>query len=347
MTLLSQYNLAIEQGQVENDDGQRKIIAHLQDLDNRLQKSNRWFFRGGVPVKGLYMYGPVGVGKTYMMDLFYQHVKTNKKSRFHFHHFMQQVDAQLRALQGQKDPLNKIAASFAKQNRLLCLDEFLVYDIADAMILARLLEALFAYDVVLVATSNTKPDDLYLKGLQRVRFLPAIDKIKAHCDVIPIDDNRDYRLGRTKVIKAYNHPLGKDAEQALQEQFGQLSPIYIDAKELYIQKRTILSVREGDGVVWFDFNVICNLPRSQLDYLEIADRYHTVFLSNVPSLHHADLEKVILFMHFIDVMYDKGTRVIISAEAAPEHIYEQGPLHKEFQRTVSRLQEMQSIDYLN
>lgn len=346
MSIKLAYEEAVIKGVIENDPLQTDVIHYLDDIASELNSfKNRWFNR--FLVKGLYLYGPVGAGKTFLMDLFYQHAAVKKKLRFHFHHFMQQVDAQLRVLQGQKDPLKKIASDLAKKATLLCLDEFLVYDIADAMILVQLLEELYNHKVVLVATSNTAPDNLYSKGLQRARFLPAIELIKRHCEVIALNDQRDYRLGRTKALKAYLFPLDSAVEQALIEQFEALEPnTTISQSELVVQKRKIQCIKLGKQSVWFDFNVICNLPRSQLDYLEIADRFRTVFVSNIPIFSPADTIKAILFMHFIDVMYDKGIRVIISAEVPADEIYTKGTLYNEFQRTVSRLQEMQSVDYL-
>ncbi|GGI89003.1 cell division protein ZapE [Legionella impletisoli] len=346
MNLLADYEAAIAEGLIEHDPIQRLILAKLQQIANEVLRSSRWFKRSK-PIKGLYLYGPVGAGKTFVMDLFYNALPLKQKTRFHFHHFMQQVDAQLRSLQGLKDPLKKIASDLAKKSRVLCLDEFLVYDIADAMILAQLLKALFSHQVILVATSNTPPDQLYLKGLQRARFLPAIDLIKQHCDVMALGDKRDYRLGRVSSIDAYLCPLNEVTEKKMNDQFHEIAPKAEEHSTITVQTREIRCKKISDEAVWFEFNVICNLPRSQLDYLEIADRFNTIFVSGIPTLSSQDMVKVILLMHFIDVMYDNGIRVIISAEAPPDELYQQGPLHAEFQRTVSRLFEMQSFDYLN
>ncbi|AHE66095.1 putative ATPase [Legionella oakridgensis ATCC 33761 = DSM 21215] len=297
-------------------------------------------------LQGIYLYGPVGGGKTYLMDLFYQGVGIQQKSRFHFHHFMQQVDAQLRRLQGHKDPLRNIAANLAKSTRLLCLDEFFVHDIADAMILAELLQALFNHGVILVATSNTEPDNLYLNGLQRARFLPAIELIKSHCQVLALMENRDYRLGRALLEETYLYPLNDSTNQTLHRQFEAISSEVISEGKLTIQNRCIPFVKCSEHAVWFVFDVICNLPRSQLDYLEIAERFDTVFVSKIPRLTRDDTVRAILLMHFIDVMYDKGVRVIFSAEVPAEQLYTEGAIRHDFQRTLSRLEEMQSSDYL-
>jgi len=348
MSLMAYYDEAVAQGEISADEAQRHLIPHFQRVcDELTHTSHGWFsWLRTTPVKGLYLYGPVGVGKTYLMDLFFEKTPEPRKARFHFHHFMQQVDAQLRRLQGQKDPLRVIASDVAKSTRLLCLDEFLVHDVADAMILAQLLQALFAKGVVLVATANTRPDDLYLNGVQRARFLPAIALIKADCQVMSLDEPRDYRLGRAPLLQAYLCPLNATSHAILAKQFLKLASENTKTSEITVQHRLISCVSLGEHVVWFEFNVICNLPRCQLDYLEIADRFHTVLLSNIPILTADNTTHVVLFIHFIDVMYDRGVRLIVSAAVPIEALYVSGPMRTEFQRTMSRLQEMQSEDYL-
>lgn len=348
MTLLAVYEKAIESGTIKNDPLQRDVLVHMQQVVEQLADSRRsWFRRGRATVKGIYLYGPVGGGKTYLMDLFYHHVPVKHKIRMHFHHFMQQVDAQLRHLQGKKNPLQHIAAQFARQYRLLCLDEFLVHDIADAMILAELLKGLLSHHVVLIATSNTRPDDLYLNGLQRARFLPAIELVKTHCHVMALADNQDYRLGRTPLMQAYLHPLTDANHQVMRQQFKKMALHYTNNQCLSIQNRDIPCERQGERVVWFRFDVICNIPRSQLDYLEIAGCFDIVFISGVQALTNRDTAKAILFKNLIDVMYDKNIRVIISSAVPIEQIFDiDGAQASSFQRTVSRLYEMQSVDYL-
>ncbi|KTC76835.1 cell division protein ZapE [Legionella brunensis] len=349
MRLIQCYEEAIARGDIEDDPLQRKVLASMQRLAEDLQLPRRswlnWLQKLPQPV-GLYLYGPVGVGKTYLMDLFYQYVAEEQKVRIHFHHFMQQVDGQLRRLQGQKDPLKRIAAELAKTIRLLCFDEFLVHDVAHAMILAEMLQALFAEGIVLVATSNTPPDELYLNGIQRVRFLPAIALIKTHCEVISLGEKRDYRLGREPLCTAYLYPLNLTTENSLAEQFAAIGGEIEEGGSLAVQNRSIPFVKCSERAVWFEFNVICNLPRSQLDYLEIATRFDTVFVSNIPALTASDTVHVILLIHFIDVMYDRGIRVVMSAAVPLEALYVQGEMSQAFKRTLSRLQEMQSIDYL-
>ena len=348
MTLIKQYEAAIARAEMQDDPAQRVVVAQLQRVAEELAVPRHAWLKW-LPkreIEGIYLYGPVGVGKTYLIDMFYQSIDDSHKSRFHFHHFMQQVDAQLRRLQGQKNPLKRIAANLSKTTRLLCFDEFLVYDVADAMILSELLQEILAHGVVLVASSNTAPDDLYADGVQRDRFLPAIVLIKQYCQVIALDEKRDYRLGRTPLSQAYLYPLNKATEQALTQQFTALTKKIVDGVDLIIQKRLIATVKRGERAVWFKFDVICNVPRSQLDYLEIADRFDTVFVSDIPLLTSNDTVRAILLIHFIDVMYDRGIRLVISAAAPLDQLYVTGGMVKEFQRTRSRLEEMQSEDYL-
>jgi len=277
--------------------------------------------------------------------MFYHNVAERDKYRVHFHQFMQQVDSQLRRLQGHSDPLQCIAENLAKTTRLLCLDEFLVQDIATAMVLAELIKHLFAHGMVVVITSNTRPDDLYMNGLQRVRFLPAIELIKEHCDVIDLTEHRDYRLGRTPVAKAYLCPLNEATQAIMAAQFNILAKTGYDKGILTVQGRDIPTIKRTQHAVWFAFDVICHLPRSQLDYLEIAQRFHTIFVSNIPVLTTKDTVGALLFTHFIDVMYDNRTQVILSAAAPIDELYIEGEVLTAFKRTKSRLQEMQSVDY--
>lgn len=348
MILIDQYDAAVARSEIINDPSQREVVADLQRVADELAAPKHTWFKWGSkkPIQGMYLFGPVGVGKTYLVDMFYQYVDEQYKSRFHFHHFMQQVDAQLRRLQGQKDPLRHIAANLAKTTRLLCFDEFLVFDVADAMILSELLQAILSQGVVLVATSNTAPDDLYLNGVQRDRFLPAIGLIKQNCQVLALEEKRDYRLGRVPLEEAYLSPLDKATEQALTKQFAVIAKNATEGAPLAVQNRLIPCVKCGGRAVWFKFEEICDLPRSQLDYLEIADRFDTVFISDIPVLTSNDTVRAILFIHFIDVMYDRGIRLVISAAVPIEKLYQKGEMFKDFQRTLSRLEEMHSEDYV-
>jgi cell division protein ZapE len=348
MILVRQYEAAIAKGEINDDAMQLQVLLSLQRLVDDLHKPlHSWFsFRRKKASRGIYLHGPVGVGKTFLLDLFYQHVGEKQKARFHFHHFMQQVDSQLRSLQGQQDPLRQIAANLAKQIRLLCLDEFLLEDIAYALILAELLPALLANGVILVITSNTSPDNLYPHGVRRERFLPTIVQIKTHCEVLCLPSNKDYRFGRKSLAQAYVHPLGPDTDQILAKQFTAVAQRICESGTLSVQNRDIPYMKCGERAVWFDFKLICNLPRSKLDYLEIADRFDVVFISGIPALTTNDLVAVILLIHFVDVMYDRGIQLVISAAVPLQSLYLQGEMSEDFKRTLSRLQEMQAKDFL-
>lgn len=348
MTLVQHYEEAIARGEINDDPLQREMLIPLQRLADELNESrSAWFsWLSKSSIKGVYIYGPVGVGKTYLVDLFYDSVSETKKARFHFHHFMQQVDMQLRKLQGQKDPLRHIAKTIAKTTRVLCFDEFLVHDVAYAMILVKLIPELFMQKVILVISSNSKPDELYWKGVQRDRFLPIIALLKQQCDVLFLNDQVDYRLGRTPLLEAYLHPLNAHTQHAMKTQFALLGQIEETNGCIQIQNREIPFLERSGRAIWFAFTVICDLPRSQLDYLEIADRFDTVFVSNIPILTEKQTTQAIMFIHFIDVMYDRGIKVIISAAVPVNQLYVQGEMLETFKRTKSRLEEMQSVDYL-
>lgn len=348
MNLFEAYHEEVKKKNICDDAEQRLVMSHFQRLANDLSKKRKWYsFLKKQQVPGIYVCGPVGIGKTYLMDLFYQHVAESKKSRFHFHYFMQQIDQQLRLLQGHPNPLKKIAKKLSKTTRVLCLDEFLVSDVAYAMILAELLTALFHYDVILVATANTKPDDLYLNGVGRERFLPAIDLIKKNCEVLELPEHRDYRLGRTASLESFVYPLTDQAAEVLLKQYKTLTHQDPLVGIIEIQHRNIAVLGCAAHVVWFEFDVICHLPRCQLDYIEIAERFDTVIMSGVKGIDEQDTATVILLIHLVDVFYDRGVRLIISSAVPVTEIYVSGEKQSEFVRTLSRLQEMQSSDYLS
>lgn len=348
MLLADAYDQAVASQDIQEDTQQRQILPVLQRImDDLASSSAHWFNRiYKKKVQGLYLYGPVGAGKTWLVDLFYEHLSEPRKSRYHFHHFMQQIDAQLRRFQGQKNPVKKIARDFAKSTRLLCLDEFLIHDVADAMILAEVLKELFNQGVTMIASTNTAPDDLYRDGVHRERFLPAIDLIKSHCHIISITESRDYRLGRAPQLQSWLQPLNQASSQSLVQQFATLARNAQPSGEILIQQRLIPYIQSSDNAIWFNFNILCNIPRSQLDYLELADRFDTIFMSDIPILSGDDTTRAIMFIHLIDVMYDRGLRLIASAAGPASQIYTAGAMIKSFQRTLSRLEEMQSADYL-
>ena len=349
MNLLTQYDAAIHRNEIDNNPKQREILIPMQRIADELAQRERCWFQWGrkKTIKGLYLYGPVGVGKTYLIDLFYQYVEEEKKARFHFHHFMQQIDLKLRRLQGQKDPLRYIAKEIARSTRLLCFDEFLVLDVAYAMILAELFQALHSHGIILVISSNTRPDDLYLNGVQRARFLPAIALIKKDCEVLNLNEKKDYRLGHQPLFDTYLYPLNNQNKEAMERQFVSLEKNSELNGFITVQNREIPFIKCGSRSIWFAFEVLCNPPRSQLDYLEIADLFDTIFISGIPCLTENHTLQTIMFIHFIDVMYDRGIKVIISAEVPAEALYVKGEMKQSFKRTLSRLMEMQSVDYLS
>lgn len=348
MTLIEQYEKAIQKGEIVDNPKQRAILHQMEKMVIQLigqRKQWTWPWKRET-LKGFYLYGPVGAGKTYLMDLFFQGVEIEKKTRVHFHYFMQQIDKMLRQFQGVKNPLQRIADNISKTTTLLCIDEFLVQDVAHAMILAELLKYFFSKGIVLVATSNIKPEDLYLNGIQRARFLKAISLIKEYCDVVSLEVEKDYRLGRPPSWKNYLFPLNRETEELLVEQFTTIDKIKETGGVIQIQNRDIPFVKRAEQSIWFDFSVICSLPRCQLDYLEIAKKYKVLFLSNIPILTVKDTIAVILLIHLIDVLYDEGIQLIISAAVPLDELYVQGEMVSTFTRTLSRLHEMQSFDYL-
>ena len=297
--------------------------------------------------RGLYLWGGVGRGKSFLMDAFFADVPLIRKTRIHFHEFMRGVHRELDELKGTEDPLDAVAARIARRHRLICFDEFHVSDIADAMILHRLLVRLFDLGVGFVMTSNYPPDGLYPDGLHRDRVLPAIELLKERLDVIRVDAGIDYRQRAMERIEAYLTPLGPQAEAQLGEAFDRIAEADDDSPVLTIEARHIRARRRAGGAVWFDFAVLCGGPRSQNDYLEIAAQFHTVLLSNVPQMSAGQASEARRFTWLVDVLYDHRVKLLISAEVAPDQLYTAGALAGEFHRTASRLVEMQSRAYLD
>ena len=297
--------------------------------------------------KGVYMYGGVGRGKSFLMDCFYNAVPIRRKTRLHFHEFMREVHRELAALQGTVNPLDELGKRMARKFKLICFDEFHVADITDAMILHRLLLALFDNGVGFVTTSNFKPDDLYPGGLHRDRILPAIELLNARMEVINVDHGTDYRRRTLEQVQLYHCPLGPEADAAMDDAFTRLAAnARDDDPVLHIEAREISARRRAGGVVWFDFRTLCGGPRSQNDYLEIASQFHTVLLSDVPHMPVRLASEARRFTWLVDVLYDRRVKFILSAAVPPEQLYTEGPLAHEFPRTVSRLNEMQSAEYL-
>lgn len=299
------------------------------------------------PVRGVYLWGSVGRGKTYLVDTFFECLEFAEKKRIHFHSFMRRTHDALKGLKQEADPLKLIAARWAEEQRVLCLDEFHVGDITDAMLLATLLEALFEQGVTLVATSNEQPDDLYADGLQRERFLPAIELIKQHLDVFELAGGVDYRLRALEQAPVYYRCAAGEVDVQLDKSFVAIAPeLGVAGAHLDVEGRAIPTVRLADGVAWFTFEVLCGGPRSTIDYIEIARCHHTVILSDVPRLGPDHNDATRRFINLVDEVYDRDVNLIISAAAEPEDLHYGSRLAKPFLRTVSRLREMRSHDYL-
>jgi cell division protein ZapE len=347
------YRAALAARGFAEDAAQLQAILALQDLADRCAEHEsrrraflgRWF-RRSPPPRGLWLWGGVGRGKSFLMDCFHQAVAVDGKTRIHFHEFMRGVHRELEQLKGRTDPLDEVARRVAARHRLILFDEFHVSDIADAMILERLMRALFAQGVCFVMTSNYRPDDLYPEGLHRDRVLPAIALIKAHCEVLQVDAGTDYRRAAFDRIEAYHQPLDQAAEQALEEAWQRLAEGSDEDPVIEVENRPLRALRRAGGVIWFDFETLCDGPRSQNDYLELATRYHTVLLSAVPKMSAGMASAARRFVWLIDVLYDQRIKLVMSAECPPDELYESGAMAGEFHRTVSRIAEMQSREYL-
>ena len=297
-------------------------------------------------VKGVYLWGGVGRGKSFLMDSFFNCAPVARKKRIHFHRFMQEIHGGLNEHQGKEDPLAIIAREIAKDTRLLCLDEFHVTDITDAMLMRRLLEGLFEQGVVLVTTSNQQPDALYKDGLQRSQFLPAIDLIKRNLHVVNVDGGTDYRLRELERAGVYH--LGADADAKLEQAFTAIARHESgESAELQIENRIINARRIARGVAWFDFRELCDGPRGKADYIELARRYHTVLLSGIPQFKKDEVDIVRRFTWLVDEFYDRRVKLIVSAAAPPRQLYAWAEGGDQFERTISRLIEMQTRDYLS
>ncbi|WP_394130310.1 cell division protein ZapE [Shewanella maritima] len=354
------YQQDLTREDFSHDSAQERAVQSLQRVYDELLEANmpqkglsrlaRVFKRqSSAQVKGLYLWGGVGRGKTYLMDTFFDAIPGDKKLRAHFHRFMHQLHQELDKLKGVQDPLVTIAKKMAEQYQIICFDEFFVSDITDAMLLGTLFEQLFANGVVLVATSNIIPDDLYKNGLQRARFLPAIALINQHCEVLNVDSGIDYRLRTLEQAEIYHYPLDEQADLNLVKYFGQLAPeseVFTD--DIEIDGRHIAIRQQSQGVLLTNFRDLCDGPRSQRDYMEIARIYHTVLLSGLEQMGAQQTGDDIArrFLAMVDEFYERNVKLIISAEVDLDGIYTDGQLSFEFRRCRSRLIEMQSHDYL-
>jgi cell division protein ZapE len=347
------YQHALEQRDFKADDAQRLAVARLQrSYDEwvafkarRSTPFKRLINRPEVP-RGVYLWGGVGRGKSFLMDSFYSVVPLVRKTRVHFHEFMRGVHRQLDDLKGVADPLDEVARRIAKKYRLICFDEFHVSDIADAMILYNLLTALFNNGVSFIMTSNYDPDLLYPDGLHRARMLPTIALLKERLDVMNVDAGVDYRKRALEQVECYHTPLGAAADQALRHAYSAVAESADEDPRIRIEAREIRCLRRAGGIIWFDFATLCGGPRSQNDYLEIASRFHTVILSGIPAMSVSMSSEARRFTWLIDVFYDYKVKLLMSAEVAPAALYTKGTLSNEFHRTVSRIVEMQSREYM-
>jgi len=363
---LSRYQQALDAGEYQADEVQRQAVTRLEGIYQALQQApatsvsanglrgrlSRWLGKGAEttslrPVQGLYMWGGVGRGKTWLMDMFFHSLPGERKLRLHFHRFMLRVHEELTELQGQENPLEMIADGFKAQTDIVCFDEFFVSDITDAMLLATLLQALFARGITLVATSNIPPDELYRNGLQRARFLPAIALINDYCDVMNVDAGIDYRLRTLTQAHLYLTPLDGQTRETLDRMFIKLAgKAGEEAPVLQVNHRPLQAIRAVDGVLAVDFHTLCEEPRSQLDYIALSRLYHSVILYNVQVMGPLKENTARRFLALVDEFYERHVKLVIAAEASMFDIYQGERLKFEYQRCLSRLQEMQSEEYL-
>ncbi|HEB28158.1 MAG TPA: cell division protein ZapE [Porticoccus sp.] len=364
LTPVQRYQHDLQQEGFNYDASQEAAVCCLQSLYDRLVADVKGEQPIGMlarltgkfkasepaaPIKGLYFWGGVGRGKTYLMDNFYESLPFEQKMRTHFHRFMRRVHRELKQLKGEKNPLEKVAGRIASETQIICFDEFFVSDIADAMLLGALLEYLFVRRVTLVATSNIIPSNLYENGLQRQRFLPTIALLNKHTDIINVDGGVDYRLRALERAELFHSPLDKAADKALMSAFQGLAPAVGEVREcisIEVEGRAILCRYVAEDVVWFDFDVICNIPRSQYDYIELAREFHAVLVGGVRQMGRKNDDQARRFINMVDEFYDRNVKLVLSAEVDMGSLYADGGLGFEFQRTQSRLLEMQSHEYL-
>ncbi|HRE31213.1 MAG TPA: cell division protein ZapE [Candidatus Berkiella sp.] len=352
------YEEKIQSGKLVGDPFQREIILQFEQLYQALLAEQRlWprikshFYRlfklEQEPIKGIYLWGSVGRGKTFLMDAFFHLLPLEQKERYHFHRFMQHVHEMLKKFQGKSEPLYLVAKAFKARTSIICFDEFYVNDIADAMILSELFRHLFAFGITLVATSNIKPEDLYPNGLQREKFLPAISLIKQYTQVISMDGSTDYRMQYLSNAQLYQYPADELSEKKLMAHFQQLaSEKVVQNQSLTILERKIPTQWLADNIVWFNFSDLCMGPRSAMDYIQIASEFQTVIVSNVIMLTQENEDVARRFMALVDEFYDHKVTLILSATVPLADLYQGRQYRTDFQRIMSRLTEMQSIDYL-
>lgn len=356
LDVVALYQQSLAKRGFVSDAAQWRAVERLQRLYDewtaykarRDSALKRMLVKPALP-RGVFLWGGVGRGKSFLMDSFYLCVPLVRKRRVHFHHFMREIHRELHEAKGMPDPIAVVAARTAKRYRLICFDEFHVSDIADAMILGRFLDQVMERGVVFCMTSNYAPDQLYPDGLQRERFLPTIELIKSRMDALEVDAGNDYRRRALEQVRVYHTPLGPAAEAALEEIFASLRDVEEETHPLDVEGRQIRYRKRAGGVVWFDFDVLCGGARSYTDYVDLTKRFHTVILSGIPRISAKNADSARRFTWLVDVFYDERIKLICSAETVPEALYADGAKGEtasvEFSRTVSRLTEMQSIDY--
>jgi cell division protein ZapE len=343
------YQKLIENGEILKDDQQSSVVNYLQSLFDQLMGSNttllgKFFRNRGQSPQGLYLWGDVGIGKTFVIDCFFNCLPFSNKLRVHFHQFMNMTHQELKSLQGKTNPLKRIARKLAGSARLICLDELIVNDIADAMLLEGFLKALYKEGICLLFTSNSSPDRLYWKGLQRDSFLPAIELIKNRSKIIHLNSNRDYRLINYDNNLFYYMPLNNETDRQLQQEFKRLTQNFPNSQEsLRIYDRTIPIRNQAKDVIWFNFLDICGIPRSKDDFLVIANHFNTIMISNITPIQPEQNDLARSFINLIDVLYDSRKKIIFSAEKPIDDLYRSGRMSLEFTRTRSRLIEMQTL----
>lgn len=351
--MIRAFEAALAARGISADAAQQRAAQRLQRLYDELvafkaarrTRLRKLFVRPELP-RGVWFWGGVGRGKSFLLDCFFTAVPYRRKRRVHFHAFMRETHARLAACKEQADPLSRVVKDIAHETRLMCFDEFHVSDIADAMILSRLMAGLFDAGVVFCITSNYPPAGLYPNGLQRERFLPAIRLLEEKLDVIEVDAGVDYRLHALTAAPVYLLPVDGDAEALLLRTFMRIAQGEGHVRPIEIGGRQIPVVHRAPGVVWFDFATLCNGPRSPNDYLEIAHRFHTVLLSGVPRMGPEMADAARRFTWLVDILYDHRVKLVVSAEVPADELYRHGPHAQEFLRTASRLSEMRSYEYL-
>ena len=354
MNVVEFYQHALNERGFKSDEAQLRAVERLQICyddwlaykDRRSSKLMRLINPPEIP-RGVYMWGGVGRGKSFLMDSFYSVVPLKRKTRIHFHEFMRGVHQQLDELKGVADPLNIVAEKIAKKYRLICFDEFHISDVADAMIMFNLLSALFNNGVSFIMTSNYQPDKLYPDGLHRDRLLPTIKLLKEKLDILCVDSGNDYRKRALEQVDAYLTPLSAATDAALRAAYSKIAEVADQDPRLHIESREIRALRRAGSIIWFDFATLCGGPRSQNDYLEIASQFHTVILSGIPQMSASNSSEARRFTWLIDVFYDHKIKLIMSAQVSAAELYTEGVLSNEFHRTVSRIIEMQSREYMD